>query len=96
MRRHKFTYEVVAGEEYQLLKSDLIRVQESMGNFSFAVDIKLPTSKDAFFKVLSPYNASFQCRLRKQKSHRDFGVCDHASVLRRLPTRLLMLTQSVF
>lgn len=51
MKRQKLEYEVMVGEEYQRLKSDLIKVQESIGNFSFSADIKQPTSKDAFFKV---------------------------------------------
>ena len=51
MRRHKFDYEAVAGEEYQGLKPDLVKVQESIGNFSFANEVKQITSKDAFFKV---------------------------------------------
>ncbi len=54
MRRHKFDYEAVAGEEYQLLKPDLVKVQESVGNSAFANEIKQTTSKDAFFKVCLP------------------------------------------
>lgn len=51
MRRQNFAYEAVAGEEYQALKPDLVKVQESVGNFAFATEIKQPTSKDAFFKA---------------------------------------------
>jgi len=51
MRRHNFAYEAVAGEEYQTLKPDLVKVQESVGNSAFAIEIKQPTSKDAFFKA---------------------------------------------
>ena len=51
MRRHKFDYEAVAGEEYELLKPDLVKVQESLGNFAFANEVKQTSFKDAFFKV---------------------------------------------
>ena len=51
MRRHKFEYEAVAGEEYELLKPDLVKVQESLGNFAFATEVKQTSFKDAFFKV---------------------------------------------
>ena len=39
------------GEEYELLKPDLVRVQESLGNFAFANEVKQTSFKDAFFKV---------------------------------------------
>ena len=51
MRRHSFDYEALAGEEYQVLKPDLVKVQESVGNSAFANEIKQATSRDAFFKV---------------------------------------------
>lgn len=54
VRRHKFDYEAVAGEEYQVLKPDLVKVQESIGNSAFANEVKQTTSKDAFFKVGLP------------------------------------------
>ena len=59
MRRHKFDYEAVAGEEYQVLKPDLVKVQESVGNSAFANEIKQTTSKDAFFKVHLPILYTF-------------------------------------
>lgn len=63
MRRHKFAYEALAGEEYQGLKADLVKVQESVGNFAFAAEIKQPTSKDAFFKasLTSTPITAYQC-----------------------------------
>lgn len=51
MRRHSFDYEALAGEEYQVLKPDLVKVQESLGNSAFANEVKQATSRDAFFKA---------------------------------------------
>ena len=51
MRRHALAYEAVAGEEYNALKPALVKVQEAMGNFAFANEIKAPVSRDAFFKA---------------------------------------------
>ncbi len=63
MRRHSFAYEALAGEEYQGLKADLVKVQESVGNFAFAAEIKQPTSKDTFFKARTPQRFYIQCHL---------------------------------
>lgn len=62
MRRHSFDYEALAGEEYQVLKPDLVKVQESVGNSAFANEIKQATSRDAFFKVPLIYNRKFSTR----------------------------------
>ena len=55
MRRQRLAYEAVGGAEYEALKPELVRVQEAQGNFAFAAEIKLPASRDAFFKARSRY-----------------------------------------
>lgn len=51
MKRHSFAYEALAGEEYEALRPDLVKVQESIGNTAFAAEIKQSASRDAFFKA---------------------------------------------
>ncbi|BDA49539.1 DNA primase large subunit [Coccomyxa sp. Obi] len=51
MKRHSFAYEALAGEEYEALRPDLVKVQESIGNIAFAAELKQSASRDAFFKV---------------------------------------------
>ena len=79
MRRHSFDYEALAGEEYQVLKPDLVKVQESVGNSAFANEIKQATSRDAFFKVPLIYNRPmFSTRKARYCSEADLwhaGTC---------------------
>ncbi len=51
MKRHNFAYEALAGEEYETLRPDLVKVQESIGSTAFATEIKQSASRDAFFKA---------------------------------------------
>ena len=51
MKRHSFAYEALAGEEYESMRPDLVKVQESIGNIAFAAEIKQSASRDAFFKA---------------------------------------------
>lgn len=51
MKRHDFAYEALAGEQYEALRPDLVKVQESIGNTAFAAEVKQSASRDAFFKA---------------------------------------------
>ncbi|KAK9838163.1 hypothetical protein WJX81_005591 [Elliptochloris bilobata] len=51
MRHHALLYQAVEGGELEALRPQLVAVQEALGNFAFAGDVRQGAARDTFFKV---------------------------------------------
>ncbi len=51
MRHHALPYQAVEGDELEQLRLQLVAVQEALGNFGFASEVRQGAARDTFFKA---------------------------------------------
>lgn len=51
MRHHALPYQAVEGDELDQLRPQLVAVQEALGNFAFASNVRQGAARDTFFKA---------------------------------------------